>query len=182
MRRHERRAGHQNKRRASKSLLLVCLRAKPPNPSYVPSLEISYGSCVDGSVGARVVGPFSSLCLRPILCSQGLRNDDRRRGVGTYRHLKGGSEMLLKPIVVTSVLLLATSALAQTGSQSSQGSSSNAPGQQRQTKPSSPGASDLAPGHQPDKAGPSHSESAPGQQPRTTGSGTGSSSSSTTKR
>jgi hypothetical protein len=93
--------------------------------------------------------------------------------------------MLLKSAIVTSTLLLATAAFAQTSSQSSPGASSNAPGQQMQnsTKPSTgPGASEYAPGHQTNKAGPGHSESAPGQQPTTTGSGSGSSSGSATKR
>ena len=91
---------------------------------------------------------------------------------------------MLKFVIVTSALILATSAFAQKSGLNSPGVT-NAPGQQMQDsdKPStSPGASEYAPGHQTNKAGPGHSESAPGRQSTTTGAGAGGSGSSTTKR
>jgi hypothetical protein len=116
------------------------------------------------------------------------RNYQRERGTvlgpGCLpEHAK--EEGMLRFVIVTSALILTTSAFAQKSGLNSPGETS-APGQQMQdsNKPStSPGASEHSPGHQTNKTGSGHSESAPGQQPTTTGSGVvGGSGSNTTKR
>ena len=83
--------------------------------------------------------------------------------------------MNLKPILIASTLLVAGSALAQSGS--NQGVSEKTPGHQMQdaTKSTAPGASEYAPGHKMQNAkkstAPGASEYAPGHQ-TTTGSNT----------
>ena len=78
-----------------------------------------------------------------------------------------------KAIIVTAAVLVASPALAQTGTK---GATKYAPGHQTNTT-AGPGHSESAPGHQKNTAaGPGHSESAPGQKMKnstTTGANTG---------
>jgi hypothetical protein len=78
------------------------------------------------------------------------RNDLKGRALEVCGAQKE-KRMYLKPIIVTSALLLATSAFAQSPTQNPQNSTpNNTPGHQMQEKgsvPGSPGASGYAPGH-----------------------------------
>src|SRR5204862_7780049 len=83
----------------------------------------------------------------------------------------GGAPFMTKPSIAVAALLLAPPAVAQPAGTASPGAKKSAPGQQmhKATKPTAPGASGYAPGHQKNTAaGPGHSESAPGQRSQTT--------------